>query len=445
MLPIFQTFARFGRNERGTVAILFGITLLGLCMMIGVALDGARAYNASTRVQAALDAAALAGAKAMDIDGATNSDIEAAARNYFDAQLTRLELTRIVVDDFEATPNWSTRTVVAAATVAVPSMFGAVAHGSSHLTFRPNSSATFRAIKIELALVVDVTGSMCDVPPAVTDPPCTSGAKLDALKAAAADMVDALFVSNPAPGSVKVALVPYAGSVNAAAYANSVSDNLSTDNCVIERSGPQAFTNAPPTGANALGVADTITVPYYSCPIATIRPLADLSNTTQRNAFKAAIANLSASGGTAGHLGLAWGWYMLSPEWNGIWSGNSARPYDLSNVIKAVVFMTDGDFNIAYANGGEVHPWPDLLSADPNEPGSSPNQALAVCDAMRNPGTANESVSIYTVAFQAPPAAEALLKQCAGDANHYDAANASQLSDAFKSIVERLNSLRVTS
>lgn len=38
--------------------------------------------------------------------------------------------------------------------------------------------ATYKARKIEFSLVEDITGSMCDTPPAAGDPPCTSAAKL---------------------------------------------------------------------------------------------------------------------------------------------------------------------------------------------------------------------------------------------------------------------------
>jgi hypothetical protein len=64
---------------------------------------------------------------------------------------------------------------------------------------------------------------------------------------------------------------------------------------------------------------------------------------------------------------------------------------------------------------------------------------------MQSPGEQEQHVTVYTVAFQAPTTAEALLKQCAGEANFYDANNASQLSGAFRDIVRRLNNLRVTS
>lgn len=433
------------RDSSGTVAILFGLCTLILSMFVGLALDSSRAYNVSSRVQAALDAAALAGAKAMDVEGATAASIQEAAKRFFDSYVPRIDAADVGLANFRTTPDWSTSTVVAEVDVSMSSIFGAVSQGASKMNFTPAAQVSYKALKIELSLVVDLTGSMCDAPPAVTDPPCTSGAKLDALKLAANDMVDALFESDPNVGAVKIALVPYSASVNAGGYAAAVSDGASTDGCVVERSGAAATTNAIANSSAPLGTSNTGAAYFYSCVPTEVVPLTELSNSGQRTAFKAAINNLRATGGTAGHIGLAWGWYLLSPEWNSIWPGNPARAYDSKNVIKAVVLMTDGDFNISYANGGESIAWPDPLASDPTAVGSSGHQALALCDAMRNAGSEDRNIKIYTVAFQAPPVAEAMLKQCSGVDNYYDTTSSSQLNAAFKDIVKRLNSLRVTS
>jgi hypothetical protein len=210
----------------------------------------------------------------------------------------------------------------------------------------------------------------------------------------------------------------------------------------VERSGARAYENGYIGPSHYLGTAGAES--FYSCPTASIRPLTDLSVTANRTNFKAAIDSLMANGGTAGHIGTAWGWYTLSPEWNGLWPGNAARPYD-PKTIKAVVLMTDGEFNVSYANGGETVAWPDPLAADETQPGTSGYQALQLCEAMKNPADADSRIVIYTVGFQTPAAAEAVLKQCSGAENYYDANNASQLASAFRDIVKRLTNLRVAS
>jgi Flp pilus assembly protein TadG len=435
----------FVADSRGTIAIIFSLSFLALSVAIGLAVDSSRAYNVSTRVQNALDAAALAGAKLIDEDGITAAEIHDEAQRYFETQIASASADGLRLSNFRTNVNLQTNTVEALVDVSMPTIFGALAGASETIDFVKSSTASYKATKIEVALVVDITGSMCDVPPAVTDPPCTTAVKLDALKSAANDMVDALFEADPRVGAVRVALVPYAASVNAGPYAVAVSAGTSTDGCVVERSGPNAYTNAFPSPAHRLGVSDTATRWYYSCVATPVMPLADLSSGPTRAAFKAAINSLAASGGTAGHLGTAWGWYMLSPEWGTLWPASAPRPYDSAQVIKAIVLMTDGMFNVAYDNGGEIYPWPNPSATDPSLIGTSPNQALALCEAMRNPADVQRRIRIYTVAFQAPPQSEALLKQCSGEANYYDTTTASQLSAAFKDIVKKLTNLRVTS
>jgi hypothetical protein len=324
------------------------------------------------------------------------------------------------------------------------SYFKSLSGDGGDLAFSPESTATFQTLKIELSLVADVTGSMCDVAPAVTDPPCTSGAKLDALKAAAREMVTSLASTTSIPGGIRVGLVPYSASVNAGGYANAVSGGASVDDCVVERNGGEAYSNASPY-VQQLGAIAPGSLPFYSCVASPVRPLVDLASAGERNALLTAIDNLAASGGTAGHIGAAWGWYLLSPEWSAVFGSRAGRSWDPAKVMKVVVLMTDGDFNISYVNGGETHPWPDPLSSDASHPGSSGNQALRLCEEIKSLGNASKAVRIYTVAFQAPPAAEQMLKDCAGEENYYDAGSASQLTDAFRDIVRRLNGLRMTS
>ncbi len=56
------TLTDFARNERGSVAILFGFCALVLVFVIGVAIDQARVYQSNSKIAAAADAAALAAA-----------------------------------------------------------------------------------------------------------------------------------------------------------------------------------------------------------------------------------------------------------------------------------------------------------------------------------------------------------------------------------------------
>ena len=67
----------FRDDDRGSVSILFGISCIVLFGLIGLAIDSSRYYNYTDRLQAALDAAALAGAKLLPDETLNDEDIAA--------------------------------------------------------------------------------------------------------------------------------------------------------------------------------------------------------------------------------------------------------------------------------------------------------------------------------------------------------------------------------
>ena len=89
--------------------------------------------------------------------------------------------------------------------------------------------------------------------------------------------------------------------------------------------------------------------------------------TKDRTALKARIDKLDTGGSTAGHLGTAWAYYLLSPNWNTVFanvsSTSAAGPYSdltvtnskgMPKLRKIAVLMTDGDYNINYCKGVEA-------------------------------------------------------------------------------------------
>lgn len=77
MTYISNRLSAFARNDQGSVAVIFGLAVVMLIAVAGVALDFARASHARTKMQTALDSAVLAGVRA---DSATQL---AAAKNMF--------------------------------------------------------------------------------------------------------------------------------------------------------------------------------------------------------------------------------------------------------------------------------------------------------------------------------------------------------------------------
>ena len=72
---------------------------------------------------------------------------------------------------------------------------------------------------------------------------------------------------------------------------------------------------------------------------------------SNKTSLKSSIDSFNAAGSTAGQIGIGWGWYMVSPNFNTLWPSNGAGAYNTAQTLKAVVIMTDGEFNTPYCNG----------------------------------------------------------------------------------------------
>ena len=81
MAPLLQ---RLRRDQSGNVAMLFGLLVIPLVAMIGLAVDFGRVYSVTSHTQAALDAAALAAGRTAQLNP-TNAvtAASAAATAYF--------------------------------------------------------------------------------------------------------------------------------------------------------------------------------------------------------------------------------------------------------------------------------------------------------------------------------------------------------------------------
>lgn len=414
----------FNGNDRGAVGIVLGLSFLVLCLCMGLAYDSSRLNNVTTRVQSALDSAALAGAKLLDQDTSSDSDVENIARAFFDARRPEMVMNGLQVGIIQATLDRSQSSVSLRVNGSLSSLFGNLSGISPTLDFTRESKTIFKSKKVELSLVLDITGSM------------SNNGRIGGLKAAAKDLVDTLFATNPNPGAIRVSLVPYSASVNAGSYKEATTGIVgSLDDCVVERAGASSKTDEPPTAGKYLGVSDITINPAYSCPAVAVEPLTDLWQPSQRDSFKARIDALTANGGTAGQIGLAWGWYFLSPNWSYLWP-QAQRPRPPSDdVIKAVILMTDGEFNTSYLPQ-------NTNSSDYTAVDSSGDQALSLCEEMKKQGS---DIKVFTIGFQAPSNAEAMLRSCSGTDNFFDANSTGDLISAFREIAERLTSLRLAS
>ncbi|MDP2764564.1 MAG: ubiquitin-activating E1 FCCH domain-containing protein [Brevundimonas sp.] len=212
--------------------------------------------------------------------------------------------------------------------------------------------------------------------------------------------------------------------------------------CVTERVGAQAYTEAAPSGSSSW-VGRHYPNISGSCLGDAILPLS--SNAA---AIKSRIDDFVAAGSTAGQIGIAWGWYMVSPNWNTLWPSNGAAAYNSAETLKAVVIMTDGAFNTPYCSGvisrqAGTGSGSSSAKIDCDATNGDPfSQSEALCDAMKAQG-----VIVYTVGFgiTAGTPEAAVLADCASTpANIFLPADGGDLSEAFAAIGRDIRQLRIS-
>jgi Flp pilus assembly protein TadG len=184
----------FVRESKGNVALLFGLSLIPIALAVGFATDYGRATAVRSRMIDAADAAALAVGSWPDLNQA---DMKRKAQQFFDANYSSAQLgtagkinVSFIDDDIKVDVSGT-----------VPTSFMRLVNIPS-INVGASSVVTRRQRNIELALVLDTTGSM------------DSSGKMDAMQSAAKKMVQDLFGGNDTSDSLKVAVVPFAAAVN---------------------------------------------------------------------------------------------------------------------------------------------------------------------------------------------------------------------------------------
>lgn len=445
-------FSELTRCKRGTIALISALTACMLAISLGVAVDFGRAHAARSHLQSAIDSAVLhAARKHILVEG----DVNASVNDFFGVNKPQKHDIRIIsVSGNRAGQGTFTGAVIA----ELHTTFMNIA-GFEKLRIEVAAEAVQGSTNVELALVLDTTGSM-------------AGAKLSSLKNSATDLVETLFNTAASPDKIKVGLVPFAQYVNVgmanrnAPWMNVPADyNVTTNSCwmdypVISQSncrmqnftylndgvpvtyqgevcdyeyGPPvercqdstatytwrgcAGSRAHPLNTQDGGYGTRIPgILNAYCP-APILPLAN-----DRDNIRSAIDAMAADGETYIPAGLVWGWRVLSNREPYAESANDPNTAS-GDVRKFLVLMSDGKNTKSpvYSDGSHT---------DSSE--ATANQLTAeLCNNIKADG-----IEIFTIAFDiADMTIKNLLQDCASaGGGYYDVSNAGALADAFSDI-----------
>jgi Flp pilus assembly protein TadG len=450
---MLNTMTKWIENRDGNVAIILAIAIIPILALVGIAIDLQNTNTSRQFIQYTMDNAVIAGSREMQA-GKSKAEINTYINNFVDG-VVKAKNYAVGCKPVEVTYSEGSQDINATIKCQQKTTLTELI-GYQYLDFTITSGSTYGIGNVDVSFVFDISGSM------------GWDGKMGALKNAAEDAVDVLLPTGDAEdmGDVRISMVSYSDYLDAGAYFKKVtnlnptrtftntyttteqvcvkwkrngrcrryeyqevehtSSETFTNTCVEERLGSEAYTDENP---GPFAWIEAIEPTYDSrrdrWSMDTCNPIGPLPLTDDRDKLKNYIKNLNANGGTAGHIGIAWGWYALSPEWDSVWpSGSDPLEYDEPDSAKAMIIMTDGDF-LNWHNNGE---------------GSSFDQAKKLCDNIKE-----EGVRVYTVAFKAPSQGKQILEYCAsGTEFAFKAESADELTDAYTKIAQSISDLRIT-
>ncbi|HEX8233947.1 MAG TPA: pilus assembly protein TadG-related protein [Caulobacteraceae bacterium] len=186
------------RDRRGNVTLIFALAALPMLLGIGVAVDLSNATRVRLALQDATDAAVLAVGRAGP--SVPQSQLEAVARQYMDASYNYNDIayaiSKVSYDAGAMTARLDTSADVPTTFMA---MFGK--------TVMPVSAhSVSKAMSVEIALVLDTSGSMAEA--------AGDGTKIEALKQASKALFARMYGSKVLNNRFAISIVPFAASVN---------------------------------------------------------------------------------------------------------------------------------------------------------------------------------------------------------------------------------------
>jgi len=470
---------QFIKNTEGNVALMFTFAIAALMVCIGAAVDFSAAAGKRQSLQDMIDAATLAAAKSKETDRAK-----------------LLEIAETVVAQHN-TENWPI-TLDLTVTDDVVMLSGAMSHDAFLMGMVDNqtmdigvsaASPIASLTPVRIALVLDTTDSM-------------AGSNISALKSAANAMIDE-FADFEAP--IAASIVPFGQYVNVGmgnrlenwldvsmdgtteSYnhcwrprttitapvctptGNTITRDVVSDGVVTGQSsyneqsctagvydyGPEQceIRTRTYTWAGCVGSrtgASNIQAAYGGSPIPGIMNVTGKPNencgtelmelSRDRTALKAKINSLTTSGDTYMPSGVMWGWRTLQSEVPFMISADANQGVQAdANPVYAMVIMTDGENTLSQGGDGT---YPGEERHRKKDEDAANARTLDICNNAKTDG-----IVIFTVGYRMENRddAKAMLQDCASTAgSHFNADNASELKDAFKSIASALDQARLS-
>ncbi len=348
-------FAAFRREEDGSMIVMTLSIFMFMMVMAGLGIDTMRHEMERAKLQSTLDSAVLAGAKVP-----YGGDAKSVVEDYFAKAEMSKYLNPIKDDDVNSTVNSSK--VEASASMTMDTYLMKLS-GVETLTANAEAVAQTSIPKLEISLVLDVSGSM-------------GGARMTNLRKAAKAFTTTMLNSSDA-GAVSISLVPFSTTVTPSTEifdALFVDERHDYSTCLAFENQDffstalvtQKDGNADPTLSkirqniytNPYGGYKNLGFYWRSCLTEESHRI--LPYSTSETELHTKIDSLPTLGTTSGDVGIKWGVAMLDPSFRDVTeeliadakltSMMSTTPVDYNdpNTMKVVVMMGDGENYVSY-------------------------------------------------------------------------------------------------
>ncbi|MCW5745211.1 MAG: pilus assembly protein [Alphaproteobacteria bacterium] len=424
-----RNLVKFGRNDRGGSTIMISMSVPVILGGLAMSIDTGMWYLEKRKLQQVADTAALGAMRALasgaSVSTASSVALNDAVRNGYVASVN----TTFTVNSPPTSGAYAgnTNAVEVVVTNRLPLFFSAyfLSEGKNLSARSVSYQSTVLGKNIEVAMMLDVSASMAG------STEVAGVTKLQGMQDAAKSLIDIIVQPVQTSYTSRVAVVPYSSAVNVGStYFTQVTNKALSGSwsSVVERTGTSAFTDDAPAANKWLGDFKTkkaYAQGAYSSYVKNLTsnvPSSSLMNplSTDKTAMKNTINAFTANGTTAGHIGVAWTWYALSPKWSGIFSGSKApNAYDTTQTAKVAVLLSDFDMNSYYETAN----------------GNSSVQAQQLCTNMKAAG-----ITVYTVAYgldTSNSTAVNLWKGCSSSVDtRFSTTTVEGLKSAFESIAQ---------
>lgn len=435
-------------SEHGGVLPLVGLVFLVLVTAVGLAVDYGRAQMVQSKMQASLDAAALAAATVGNNEPTEAQRLAVKTREankYMEANFPVDYMNTLYpegmsqyITDLRITDNGEGLSLTANGWVETAIM-RVVGFDRMDVSAHTEIAIETSRFGLEVVLVLDNTGSMATVSGGET--------RLAALQRSAKGLVDDIYAKFD-PAKTYIGIVPFSVSVKvgnakhpSSRWKRTVSGNSPIPgdvNCIFTDSNGKtasrdvhwATRDQPPIGGQSPSAL------FYNSA-AQDNACGNVAMSPMRNspaAIKAAIDGMTSAGNTRIDIGAIWGWNMISPRWRGFWNHApasaelpSALPlsYNVSGMNKVVILLTDGEIV-------------DTPQAKVTQGYSRLN---AICNRMKNNNILVYPITLHVTNMQARNA----MRACATSNQHYfHVPPGASLDEVFEQIADSLANLRIS-